>query len=204
MSNRSGIIKMEKEIRTFELQEFRVDTVDERPRIRGYAAVFDKKSEDLGGFREDIKPGAFAETLKKADVRALFNHDPNYVLGRNKSGTLSLAEDEKGLSIDIDPPDTQFARDLMVSINRGDINQMSFGFITKKDSWENLDDDSKRLRHLEEVELLDVSPVTFPAYPQTSVAVRNYVQEIKERPDPAVGKLKRKIKKLRLELTSKQ
>lgn len=144
---------------------------DDKKKIRGYAAVFNQWSEDLGGFREKIRQGAFAKTIKEADVRALFNHDPNYVLGRNKAGTLSLSEDDKGLAIEVDPPDTQWARDLLVSIDRGDINQMSFGFSTIKDEWAGKDGDTTR--ELVEVKLYDVSPVTYPAYPQTSVGVRS-------------------------------
>lgn len=143
-------------------------------KIVGYAAVFDSMSEDLGGFREKIKKGAFKEALKKSDARALFNHDRNYVLGRQSSGTLGLKEDKKGLYVEINPPDTQFARDLMVSIGRGDINQQSFGFSVSKDSWEDLEQDKTPIRTLVEIgELFDVSPVTFPAYPETQVALRS-------------------------------
>jgi HK97 family phage prohead protease len=136
----------------------------------GYAAVFDQWSEDLGGFREIIRSGAFTKTLRDgADVRALFNHDPNFVLGRTTSGTLRLNEDVKGLRIEADLPDTQTVRDLIIApLERGDIDQMSFGFRTVKDTWSN--DFSERELH--EVMLFDVSAVTFPAYPQTEVGVR--------------------------------
>ena len=80
------------------------------------------------GFREKIPPDAFANTITAADVRSLFNHDSNYVLGRTKSGTLSLVKDTKGLAITIDPPETQWANDLIESVKSGDISQMSFGF----------------------------------------------------------------------------
>ena len=159
---------MEKEYRVFPL-ELRVS--DDKKKIRGYAAVFNQWSEDLGGFREKIRPGAFSKTIKEADVRALFNHDPNYVLGRNKAGTLRLMEDDKGLEIEVDPPETQWARDLLISIDRGDINQMSFGFSTVKDEWGG--DKGEATRELVEVKLFDVSPVTYPAYPQTVVGVRS-------------------------------
>jgi len=162
---------MKKEIRTVPI-ELRIEG-DESKKIKGHAAVFDKWSEDLGGFREKIRPGAFKKTIKEADVRALFNHDPNFVLGRNKAGTLELSEDEKGLAISIEPPDTQWARDLTTSIERGDIDQMSFGFRTVKDQWTTPQDGKENQRELLEVELFDVSPVTFPAYPQTDVGVRS-------------------------------
>ncbi len=139
--------------------------------VSGIAAVFNKLSEDLGGFREKIQPGAFAKSIKDGDIRALFNHDPNLILGRTKSGTLSLKEIEAGLSVSIDMPDTSIANDLTVSMKRGDISQMSFGFTPVKDKWETVD--GKDVRTLLEVKLFDVSPVTFPAYPETSVQARS-------------------------------
>lgn len=140
--------------------------------IVGHAAVFNRMSEDLGFFREKIEPGAFKQTLAdKDDVRALFNHDPNNVLGRSTAGTLRLKEDDEGLRVEIDPPDTQLARDLMVSIDRGDVSQMSFGFETRKDEWDHSDKQNP-VRTLVDVKLYDVSPVTFPAYPDTDVAAR--------------------------------
>ena len=137
------------------------------------AGLFDTPSEDLGGFRERIRPGAFAESLASDDIRALFNHDPNVILGRSRSGTLLLGEDDKGLRIEIDPPDTQSSRDLMVSIGRGDVNQMSLGFVVKPEGqvWEK-DNDGRVMRTLTSVRLFDISPVVFPAYPETAVAVR--------------------------------
>src|SRR4051812_40047201 len=111
------------ERRTFAVGELRVDAAQGAmaPKISGHAAMFEVMSEDLGGFREKIAAGAFTKTLQGADVRALFNHDANIVLGRNKAGTLRMKEDLTGLAIEIDPPDTQQARDLMVSMARGDI-----------------------------------------------------------------------------------
>ena len=173
----------DKELRSFALNEFRVDSAEGMPpKMFGHAAMFDSMSEDLGGFRERIAPGAFAKSLESADVRALFNHDSNIVLGRNKSGTLRLKEDLTGLAIEIDPPDTQAARDLMVSMKRGDINQMSFGFRTVADKWAKLD--GAWVRTLLEVDLFDVSPVTYPAYNSTDIAIRSMQDAIKlEIPD---------------------
>lgn len=166
---------MEKEIRTFPLSELRVEG-DKKPRIVGYASVFNQKSDDLGGFREIVKPGAFTKTIAESDIRALFNHDPNYVLGRKKTGTLELSEDDHGLRIGINPPETTWAKDLLTSIRRGDIDQMSFGFKTVKDDWEKRD--GENIRSLAEVRLFDISPVTFPAYPQTSVEARSKLESI--------------------------
>jgi HK97 family phage prohead protease len=158
------------ERRAFEVEELRMVEGDE-PEIMGYAAVFNAASEDLGGFTEKIQRGAFTKSLLGDDIRALFNHDPNYVLGRNRSGTLNLEEDEQGLRIRVKVPNTQWARDLVESIRRGDISQMSFAFRTIKDEWEKVE--NKTIRTLKEVKLFDVSPVTYPAYPQTSAAVRS-------------------------------
>lgn len=165
-----------KEIRNFTASEIRAITAEDgQKKIEGYAAVFNQLSEDLGGFREMIKPGAFTKTLKTADVRALWDHNADFPLGRLKAGTLDLSEDSKGLKFTIVPPDTQYARDLLVSIERGDVDQMSFGFFTVTDEWNQ--QDKEYIRTLIEVELFDVSPVTFPAYPQTSAAVRSKLEE---------------------------
>jgi HK97 family phage prohead protease len=144
--------------------------VDAEGRIEGYAAVFGKWSEVLGFFKERIRNGAFSKTLEEADVRALFNHDPNYVLGRNKSGTLELSEDDHGLQFRVDPPDAGWANDLQASVKRGDIDQASFGFQAVRDEWDHNKDPMER--ELIEVKLMDVSVVTYPAYPQTSVSAR--------------------------------
>lgn len=160
---------MEWEMRSFAV-EMRVFG-DDKPKIEGYAAIFEQFSEELWGFREKIRKGAFTNVIRD-DVRALFNHDANFVLGRNRAGTLKLEEDDKGLRIEIDPPNTQAARDLLESIRRGDVNQMSFMFTTKTDEWKK-EDDGTITRTLVELErLLDVSVVTFPAYPQTSASAR--------------------------------
>ncbi len=151
---------------------------NEPPKIVGHAAVFNALSEDIGFFREKIAPGAFAKTIQEADVRALWNHDPNYVLGRTKSGTLKLAEDDKGLAVEITPPDTQWARDLMETMRRGDVDQMSFGFQVIKEEWEG--DANNPVRVLREVKLFDVSPVTFPAYSATDVQVRSLLNILKD------------------------
>lgn len=164
-----------KEVRVFPAEELRVRRDDDgNPIIQGHAAVFNKLSLDLGGFREKVAKGTFERAIKEDDVRALFNHDPNHVLGRTKSKTLRMAEDDRGLGVEIDPPETQMGRDVVTSIDRGDLDGMSFGFRTIKDSWEHGEDGAPDIRTLEEVELFDVSPVTFPAYPDTNVAVRSH------------------------------
>lgn len=153
-----------------------VDGADGRRRIVGYAAVYEELSEDLGGFREKIAPGAFARTLKAgADVRALVDHDPSKILGRNRAGTLEITTNGKGLLVKIDPPDTQAARDLLVSLERGDVTGMSFAFTVPSggDAWELLPNGSGAIRTLRDIDLHDVSVVTYPAYPQTEVGLRS-------------------------------
>lgn len=168
------------ERRAFTITELRVNPIEgDEPEIHGYAAVFNELSDDLGGFYERIEPGAFAMSLGSDDVRALWNHNSDYPLGRIKAGTLSLDEDQKGLRFVIKPPDTQWARDLLVSIQRGDVDQMSFAFMTVQDRWEHIGDQT--IRTLLEVQLYDVSPVTYPAYPQTSAAVRSQLEIFKSR-----------------------
>lgn len=151
----------------FTAVELRLD--EEKPKITGYAARFDIWTDIGGWFKEKIAPGAFKKTIKDGDVRGLWNHDPNFVLGRNKAGTLSLKEDDKGLLYEITPPDTQWARDLQVSIKRGDVSQSSYGFNVVA-SEDNHDNDE---RVLTEVRLWDVSPVTYPAEPSTTSEVRS-------------------------------
>ncbi len=142
--------------------------------ITGYPAVFGVLSVNLGGFREKIERGAFAKSIKEDDIRSMLNHDPNVILGRNRAGTARFAEDEVGLSMEVDVPDTQGARDLVVSLERGDIDQGSFGFRVnpKGDRWEEDPETGTVIRTLLDVKLYDAGPVTFPAYPQTAVGLR--------------------------------
>lgn len=154
---------------------------DQSATVEWYPAVFNAFSEDLGGFREIITPGAFQSALKSSDVRALINHDSTLILGRAKSGTLTLQEDERGLKAVVKMPDTSYARDLKESIERGDIDQGSFGFTLEErgQKWDK-DEEGRVIRTISEVkELLDVSLVTYPAYPDTSVAKRQLEKETK-------------------------
>jgi len=156
---------------TFKVEKRANDDGTESTVIRGYASVFDSLSENLGGFRETIEKGAFSDVLDN-DVRALFNHDANLILGRTTSGTLKIGEDDKGLNYEIDPPDTQVARDLLVSMERGDVTQSSFAFTVEDDDW-NEDDEGRIIRTIRKVSrLFDVSPVTYPAYPDATVGLR--------------------------------
>lgn len=170
------------EHRSFNLEglEIRADG-EGGARIVGHAAVFNKFSEDMFGMKERILPGAFTKTLREADIRALWNHNPDFPLGRMRgkdSDTLKLHEDNKGLAVDLKPPDTTYARDLMESIRRGDVDQMSFGFMVVREEWTFTSANKPDIRDLHEVSLFDVSPVTFPVYPQTDVAVKFNSQDM--------------------------
>ena len=188
----------DREVRTFAVEEMRVVRKEgDAPKIVGHAAVFDSPTMIgglFGGFTEEVAPGAFKDSISEDDIRALFNHDPNIVLGRNKAGTLDLSEDEKGLRYEIRPPETQGAKDVMESIERGDITGSSFGFYVEKEEWEKTEKGEPDKRRLLKVKLFDVSPVTFPAYDDTDVAKRKHDEfraqadaqdpEIEKRPYP--------------------
>lgn len=143
-------------------------------KVEGYAAVFDKFSEDLGGFIEKIERGAFTRSLaRKKDVLALYDHDPRNLLGRTSSGTLRLSEDTRGLHFSLDMPNTSLGRDVLELVSRGDVRGASFAFRTAKggDRW--VQEGGKPLRILSDIELFDVTITSQPAYPDTSVVKRS-------------------------------
>jgi len=161
--------------------EIRLDG-DTSPRIVGHGATFDvptRINDWFGSYMEKVDRAAFQKTLADgADVRALWNHDPNYVLGRTKSNTLTLSTDGIGLAYEATPPDTQWARDLVTTMRRGDVDGSSFGFRVVRDKWGTASDPENPnelmdVRTLLEVQLFDVSPVTFPAYVESDSAVRS-------------------------------
>lgn len=168
---------MRRQGRVFETR-FEVRDESDGPVIYGYGAVFDVPSLDLGGWRERIKPGAFKKTLREnKDILSFFNHNPNAVLGRTTSGTLTASEDFHGLTYQVKPPDTQWASDLLVSMRRGDVRGSSFMFETVKSEWVKADDGVDE-RHVQEVRLYEVGPVTMPAYPSADSGVRSLLAEI--------------------------
>lgn len=150
--------------------------------VEGYASVFDKRSGNLGGFVERVKPSAFNKTIKEADVRALWNHDPQYVLGRSGAGTLELSIDNSGLYYRSLLPNTSYAHDLAALLERGDVRESSFTFFKVQDDWE-VNELGQAERSLIEVGLIDVAPVTFPAYPDATsgVAKRNALMSLARR-----------------------
>lgn len=163
----------------FKCEEVELRTEGEKKTLRGYAAVFDKLSEPLYGFREKVKVGAFKESLAKDNVRALWNHNTDLVLGSTRNGTLRLEEDKKGLKFEVDLPDTQWGRDAAVSVSRGDVDGMSFAFNVRKQEWD--EKDLKNVvRTLVDVQLREISPTAFPAYPQTKVSTRSVKEDYED------------------------
>ena len=164
------------------VEELEVREDGERLVFQGHAAVFDRLSEDLGGFRERIQRGAYRKVLdSNPDVRFLVNHDSisaaGLPLARTKNSTLELREDPKGLRVYAELAPTTLAKDLRVLVKRGDIDQMSFGFSMReggKDVWS--EEDGQLVRTIVSFgALFDVSPVVFPAYPQTDASMRSKV-----------------------------
>lgn len=149
--------------------ECRVDAIDSR-RLRGYAIVFNARSQNLGGFQEIIAPEAIDRTFSEAiDVRALVNHDSAKVIGRLRAGTLDMQKDARGLRVTIEPdPDISYAKDIMGAVKRGDVSGMSFAFRTIEDDW-NYEDETNPIRTVLDMRVSEVSIVTFPAYTQTDV-----------------------------------
>lgn len=171
--------------------EFRAAGDQGPARISGYAALYNQRSnpikDSFGEFIEQISANAFDRSLKERDIRALWNHQPEYPLGRTGAGTVRLASDERGLGFEIDLPETSWGRDAAVSIQRGDVTGMSFGFTVPDggEDWRNID--GLWVRTLLDVDLWEVSPATFPAYSGTSVSARSLdrwreVREANERP----------------------
>jgi HK97 family phage prohead protease len=167
---------MKEKRKTRELRAITTDDGNLR-KIVGYAAVFDKPSEDLG-FIEYVRKGAFKKAISTSDARALFNHDTDTLpLGRQSAGTLILKEDDKGLYYEILPPDTQGARDLMTSIDRNDVKESSYGFTVAIDEWDFTDPDNIKRTIVEVAEIFDISPVIFAAFNDTTVALRKMEEE---------------------------
>ena len=147
-----------------------VRATDNGRTIGGYAAVFNSRANIGGYFEEVIAPGAFDDALMQ-DVRALVDHDTGRVIGRTKAGTLRMKQDDMGLAVEIDLPDTSDGRDLATLIERGDVSGMSFGFVVTKETWDETMEPP--MRTIQALDLREVSVVAFPAYDDTSIAMRS-------------------------------
>ncbi|HIX16964.1 MAG TPA: HK97 family phage prohead protease [Candidatus Gemmiger faecavium] len=164
----------EMEVRTMQMSGMKIREENGKRRLEGYFAVFDQPYEVCPGWVESIAPGAFARALASGqDVKVLWNHNPDIVLGSTGNKTADLREDQRGLpgGVEINEQD-QDAKNAYARVDRGDVNGCSFGFEISKmeESWD--DDGTYRTRILEVYPLFEVSPCTFPAYTQTSVTAR--------------------------------
>lgn len=167
------------------LTEERQGGQERAKQIVGYSAVFGVDTEIptlFGSFRERIQKGAFRRAIREGqDVRALRNHNPDNLLGRTLSKTLRLKEDDIGLFIEVDVANNTIGRDTVESIERGDLSGMSFAFVVRKEKWINGEDGAPDLRIVQDVDLYDVGPVTYPAYKETSADARAESTEIYKR-----------------------
>lgn len=168
---------------------------DGKRTIQGYAVKWEMKSQTMGywyRFKEQFKKGAFTESLTNEDQRALWSHDTSQVLGRTKNGTLRLFEDEVGLRFELDLPNTTLGNDTYETIKRGDVDGVSFGFQQQKQEWDETDPDNV-VRTITKAKLMEISPVAFPAYPDSQVSARSndpykeYLDEKKQ------GELRRRL-----------
>jgi HK97 family phage prohead protease len=160
---------MKQETRNFDA-DFEIRAEGDGMTFVGYAAKFNSRSENLGGFVETIEQGAFSRSLRsRNDVKLLVNHDSGRVLASSRAKTLRLYEDQVGLRVEADLPNTTDGRDMAELLRRGDLNKMSFGFSVQKDSWNN----EMTERTLKSVRLFEVSIVAFPAYAETEAMVRS-------------------------------
>jgi HK97 family phage prohead protease len=146
--------------------------------IGGYAAKFNRMSQNLGGFKEQIAPGAFNRSASQGwpDVQARYNHDDNMLLGSTGGNSLRLRTDAEGLVYDVDLLDDETSQRIYKLVERGDVRQSSFAFIADADEW-TTDDTGFPMRTLEQVRLLDVAPVNAPAYLDTSVGLRSLAEK---------------------------
>ena len=173
MKNKNEINK--NEIRNINIEISHVEKRDDAPdKLSGYAIVFNVLSEPIFGlFKERVMPEALEKTLKEDDQLCLWGHDAMYVLGRKSANTLDLRVDDKGLYFEVTPPNTNWARDLVESVHRGDINQMSFGFKVFDERWiqdkETIKEHGMPIREILGIKLYEISIVSFPAYSQSSV-----------------------------------
>jgi len=167
--------------------------------VSGYAAVFNSETIIGGSYREQIAPGAFADAIGRDDVMFLINHD-GLPMARTKSGTLTLAEDERGLymSAELDSSDPD-VRAIVPKMKRGDLDKMSFAFSPEVQSWD--DSGDMPLRTIRQASLYDVSIVTYPAYQDTDIGLRSLsefrsaqeTKEIESNPEAIAARLRMKL-----------
>jgi HK97 family phage prohead protease len=198
---REGQMQREYEIRLTDLQdlELRIGG-DNGNTLTGYAVVYNSLSADLGGFKERVMPGSFKGVLAgNQDIRALVDHDSTKLLGRTSNGTLKLAEDAKGLKVEVSMPDTTYANDLKTLVNRKDIRGMSFGFRIPDGGQRFTKENGETIRELTNIDLKEVTVTSIPAYNATSVQIRidpninNIIRNI-ENPRPLIKEAHKKFR----------
>jgi HK97 family phage prohead protease len=163
------------ELRYISATEIRIGGTADAPTIEGIGIVYNSLSSDLGGFREIVKPGA-VRNLSGGDIRGRYNHE--MVLGRTKSGTMKLSDESTGVRYEITPPSTAAARHVVEAVRRGDVSGSSFAFRTISDNWRK--ENGETIRELTAIEISDIGPVDFPAYPTTSASVRDMTPDSDE------------------------
>lgn len=206
-------MKRDMDIRRLPVEDVEIREADDGSMsLRGYAAVFNSLSEPIFGmFRERIAPGAFMRSIADGDhdVYALWQHDSSFPLARKSKGTLRLAEDKRGLAVEIDLPATSYGRDAAEAVRSGLVDKMSFGFGVPEGGDRLTDERSEDgfpIRELTDVELYEVSPVTFPAYPDTQLSARSLeavesMKAVDAEADEAVAALDRyDIRRRRLDM----
>ena len=159
--------------------EYKTDSEGKGKKLKGYSARFGEIT-DLYWFDEEIMPGAFLNAIKDDDVRALIDHNPSLIIGRNKANTLELLEDNIGLFAIIDPPDTTAGKDIITSVERGDVTGQSFSFRVNEENWisgKKRGEGKNDLRQIKDVMLRDVSIVTYPQYKTTDISYRNKISK---------------------------
>jgi HK97 family phage prohead protease len=145
--------------------------------LKGYAARFNSRSVDLGGFVEQLMPSCFAESLAAGEeIRALLDHDHTKILARRSNGSLRISEDSVGLGVDFDVPATSYGDDLLACVDAGLIAGMSFGMYCMEDRWQDLQENGQavKLRSVTRADLFEITATSMPAYPSTTLAARSF------------------------------
>jgi HK97 family phage prohead protease len=178
MYNRTGFGVREFKMKDrlyFDIRGMSIETRGEDKKqstVKGEAIVFNRLSRNLGGFKEEISPDSVDESLEKKSQKSYWNHNSDFVLGSVRAGTLRLDKTDTGVAFEIDMPDSDMHRGFLESIRRGDVDQMSFGFRCLDEAW-SINGEDEVVRTVKNMDLIEVSPVANPAYPQTSVSARD-------------------------------
>jgi HK97 family phage prohead protease len=168
-----------RELRYQAAKELRVQNSPDGSRTISGSLLYNQPSQDLGGFTEILSPGVFAGSLD-GDILCLRDHSATLLMGRTKSKTLTLTDDAVGLRFRCTLPNTSQANDLATSIERGDLDGVSFGFRTIEDVWTS-DGEGNIIRTLLKVTLFEISPCSFPAYPSSTVSVRSCPPQLRDK-----------------------